>query len=184
LSVNKLTNYGYSVCYKITENASRVKIATAVTNHLLANPQKTIFTQNRDCVSNMLISGAGHGTSQFFTNSNLDVLAAFLDTHLKNTSDVDESKYESQVKEIKLSQNYPNLFNNRTVIKFELPVPGMTSIKIFNVAGKEVSTLINEELSAGHHQIVFDAANLASGEYYYQMRSGDFYQTRIFTLVK
>ena len=131
----------------------------------------------------MLISGAGHGTSQFFTNSNLDVLAAFLDTHLKNTSDVDESKYESQVKEIKLSQNYPNPFNNRTVIKFELPVPGMTSIKIFNVAGKEVSTLINEELSAGHHQIVFDAANLASGEYYYQMRSGDFYQTRIFTLV-
>jgi hypothetical protein len=64
----------------------------------------------------MLISGAGHGTSQFFTNSNLDVLAAFLDTHLKNTSDVDESKYESQVKEIKLSQNYPNPFNNRTVI--------------------------------------------------------------------
>lgn len=72
-----------------------------------------------------------------------------------------------------LSQNYPNPFNPKTRIEFALPKDGNTMIKIFDMSGREMMTLINEFRTAGYYTIDLNASNLASGIYYYKLTSGD-----------
>lgn len=72
--------------------------------------------------------------------------------------------------EFQLTQNYPNPFNPSTQIGFTLPSSGEVSLRVFNIAGQNVSTLINESLNAGAHFVTFDASRLASGVYFYQIR--------------
>ncbi|MFN3873208.1 MAG: T9SS type A sorting domain-containing protein [Ignavibacterium sp.] len=69
----------------------------------------------------------------------------------------------------KLSQNYPNPFNPSTSINFELPKSGYTTLKIYDMLGNEVATLIDKEMTAGQHSVKFNAQNLASGTYLYQL---------------
>src|SRR5574338_191733 len=69
----------------------------------------------------------------------------------------------------KLSQNYPNPFNPSTKISFELPVSGYTTLKVYDMLGNEVATLVQSELTTGTHSVNFNAANLASGTYVYQL---------------
>ena len=70
-----------------------------------------------------------------------------------------------------LEQNYPNPFNPATQINFSLAVDSKVSLKIFNILGQEVSTLLNNNMSAGSHQIMFNAANLPSGVYIYKIEA-------------
>jgi hypothetical protein len=69
----------------------------------------------------------------------------------------------------KLSQNYPNPFNPTTKINFELKASGFTTLKVYDMLGNEVATLVNNELTSGTHSVNFNAANLASGTYVYQL---------------
>ncbi|MFZ1517461.1 MAG: T9SS type A sorting domain-containing protein [Ignavibacteriaceae bacterium] len=69
----------------------------------------------------------------------------------------------------KLSQNYPNPFNPTTKINFELSAAGFTTLKIYDMLGKEVATLVQNELNSGSHSVNFDASSLASGTYMYQL---------------
>jgi len=89
---------------------------------------------------------------------------------------------------INLYQNYPNPFNPVTKIKFDLPfrrgVGGMTSLKIYDITGKEISTLVNEQLSPGTYEVTFDAVNLSSGTYFYKIQDGDFTETKKMLLIK
>ena len=68
-----------------------------------------------------------------------------------------------------LSQNYPNPFNPSTKISFELPQSGYTTLKVYDMLGNEVVTLVQNELTSGNHSVDFNAANLASGTYVYQL---------------
>jgi poly(beta-D-mannuronate) lyase len=83
-----------------------------------------------------------------------------------------------------LCSNYPNPFNPRTNINFMIPRAGKTSVKVLNMLGQEVATLVNGELSAGSHRISFDASHLSSGVYLYQLRAGGFVETRKMVLMK
>jgi len=69
----------------------------------------------------------------------------------------------------KLSQNYPNPFNPSTKISFELPASGYTTLKVYDMLGNEVATLVQNELTSGAHSVNFNAANFASGTYIYQL---------------
>jgi hypothetical protein len=69
----------------------------------------------------------------------------------------------------KLSQNYPNPFNPSTKISFELPMSGYTTLKVYDMLGSEVAVLIDKELNSGSHSVNFNAANLSSGTYIYQL---------------
>ena len=83
-----------------------------------------------------------------------------------------------------LEQNYPNPFNPSTKIDFSLPKQSVVSLKVFNVLGQEVSTLVNATLNAGKHQVTFDAKNLATGLYIYRITAGDFTSVKKMLLVK
>jgi len=84
----------------------------------------------------------------------------------------------------KLSQNYPNPFNPSTHLEFWIPDLGFVSLKVYNVIGKEVKTLVNEIKPAGIYSLEFDGSNLPSGIYYYKIESGDFTQVRKMILLK
>ena len=83
-----------------------------------------------------------------------------------------------------LSQNYPNPFNPTTMIKYSIPKSGNVTLKIFNMLGQEVATLVNQEQNAGNYNISFDASHLASGVYMYRIQSGNFSLTKKMTLLK
>lgn len=80
--------------------------------------------------------------------------------------------------EFTLYQNYPNPFNPTTVISYQLPVSSNVSIKVYDLLGREVSTLVEEYKQAGKYQINFNADGLSSGVYYYQLKTGNFIQTK------
>jgi photosystem II stability/assembly factor-like uncharacterized protein len=91
----------------------------------------------------------------------------------------------SQIPEsFKLWQNYPNPFNPTTTIRFEIPEAGLTSLKIYDVLGNELQTLINEKLNAGVYESVFDGANYSSGVYFYKLASGNYTQVKKMIVVK
>jgi hypothetical protein len=86
--------------------------------------------------------------------------------------------------EYSLSQNYPNPFNPETVIRYSLNENRFTTLKIFNVLGKEMATLVNENQNAGSYSINFNASNLSSGMYFYRIESGTFVATKKMLLIK
>ena len=83
-----------------------------------------------------------------------------------------------------LKQNYPNPFNPSTKISFSLPNAGMTTLKIYDMAGKEVAQLVNGNMNAGTHEFNFDASGLSSGVYFYTLQSGEFMETKKMNLIK
>ena len=86
--------------------------------------------------------------------------------------------------EYSLSQNYPNPFNPATKINFSIPVNGLVTLKIYNVLGKEVMTLINEHKPAGNYGAEFNGANLSSGIYFFRMETGEFVDVKRMMLIK
>lgn len=83
-----------------------------------------------------------------------------------------------------LDQNYPNPFNPSTRIQFSINNTESVSLKVFDVLGNEVATLVNEELTPGIYQYDFDASNLSSGVYYYKLQAGSFTETKKMILVR
>ncbi|MFA5404095.1 MAG: T9SS type A sorting domain-containing protein [Ignavibacteria bacterium] len=96
-----------------------------------------------------------------------------------------ESNQNSRVpKEFNLNQNYPNPFNPETVISFDLPKSGFVSLKVYNILGEEVATLLNETKTAGSYNVNFDGSSFSSGMYYYTLESNGFASTKKMLLVK
>ncbi|MDW7680195.1 MAG: T9SS type A sorting domain-containing protein, partial [bacterium] len=85
---------------------------------------------------------------------------------------------------IQLFQNYPNPFNPTTTIRFALPYSSKVKLDILNMLGQKVTTLLNEQRSAGVHQLTFDAAGLPSGIYLYRLQAGSYVQTRKILLIR
>jgi len=83
-----------------------------------------------------------------------------------------------------LSQNYPNPFNPRTVISFQLPAVSDVMLKVYDVTGKEVATLVNERLQAGTYETTFDGSGLNSGVYFYRLSTLDFTETKRMIMIK
>ena len=83
-----------------------------------------------------------------------------------------------------LSQNYPNPFNPTTIINYELPISGFVSLKVFDILGREIAVLVNEERSPGIYQVELSSENLSSGIYFYTLNSGAFSKTRKMTVIK
>jgi hypothetical protein len=118
-------------------------------------------------------------------------------THIGSTFWVDDLSFGSagtptDVKEFgngaptafALDQNYPNPFNPSTKIQFEIPDARFVTLKVYNLLGQEVATLINGQLEAGRYRAEFDARNLPSGTYLYRLQAGDFSEAKKMTVLK
>ena len=86
--------------------------------------------------------------------------------------------------EYTLKQNYPNPFNPATRIKYQIPDAGLVSLKVYNLLGEVVATLVNEEKSAGTYAVEFDATGIPSGIYFYKLQAGSFIETKKMVLLK
>ncbi len=84
----------------------------------------------------------------------------------------------------KLKQNYPNPFNPTTIVGFEIPEKANVRLSILNILGEEIRVLLNEEKESGHHSIGFNASDLPSGVYFYQLRTGSFVETKKMVLLR
>ncbi len=87
-------------------------------------------------------------------------------------------------KNFMLSQNYPNPFNPATTISFQIPKSSFVTLKVYDVLGREVASLINEQKSPGTYSVNFNASNLSSGMYLYRLQAGDFVETKKLVLLK
>ena len=86
--------------------------------------------------------------------------------------------------EFSLEQNYPNPFNPSTSIQYRVSSISNVSLKVYDVLGNEVATLVNEEKPAGSYEVKFDAAGLSSGIYFYKLQTGSFVETKKMILLK
>ena len=101
-----------------------------------------------------------------------------------NVSGIAEENYQQIPENISLSQNYPNPFNPTTTIEYSILQAGVVTIKIYDILGREVTTLVNEEKQRGNHVVKFNASNLSSGIYLYRLQAGSFVETKKMIVVK
>lgn len=133
------------------------------------------------------------GSKKLFLARNIGILgsgksywidsAKVNDTIFSNMTDVKVNN-EPIKSEFVLHQNYPNPFNPKTSINYSIPKSCFVSIKIYDVTGREIASLVNEEKLSGNYKVSFNAANLSSGIYFYQMKVPKFTQTKKMLFVK
>jgi len=87
-------------------------------------------------------------------------------------------------REYKLFQNYPNPFNPATILRFQVPANGNVKIIIYDILGREITTLVNDELKPGLYETAWYAGNFASGIYYYKLISGNYSETKKMVLIR
>ncbi|MCX6120982.1 MAG: T9SS type A sorting domain-containing protein [Ignavibacteriales bacterium] len=101
---------------------------------------------------------------------------------VSNVNDVEETLLEPT--KFFLAQNYPNPFNPSTLIRFQIPHSEFVTLKIFDLLGRELATLVNEDLNLGRYEKILNGGKLASGVYIYRIQAGSFVQTRKLLLIK
>jgi hypothetical protein len=90
----------------------------------------------------------------------------------------------SSVNSYSLSNNYPNPFNPSTTFRYSIPTQSKVIIKVYDMLGNEIATLMDEEKSVGTYELTWNAASLSSGIYFYQLKAGDFVNTKKMILLK
>jgi hypothetical protein len=108
---------------------------------------------------------------------------AWWENKFNEISIITHKKY-NLIQVFNLHQNYPNPFNPTTSIDFDLPKTSEVTLKIFNVLGEEMTTLVSDRLSAGNYSYEWDASNMASGIYLYRLKAGDFVETKEMILMR
>ncbi len=83
-----------------------------------------------------------------------------------------------------MKQNYPNPFNPSTTISWQSPISSHQTLKVYDILGNEVATLVDEYREAGRYEIIFDGSGIASGLYIYQLRTDNFLSTKKMLMIK
>lgn len=97
---------------------------------------------------------------------------------------VDENGVKQMPLTYRLYQNYPNPFNPSTTIQFDIPKQSKVTLKIIDMLGREVATLVDENLQPGEHKVIFDTGKLPSGVYFYRLQAEEFTATKKLMLLK
>lgn len=166
------------------ENRFRYQPAQGATTMFFSwnlSPEITGLVQDliNGTIVNVPISGIG--TYQIINFDTIDRLKLFI-YYSNIISDIEENPGKPD--KYNLNQNYPNPFNPNTIISWQIPVSGWQTLKIFDILGDEVATLVDEYRSAGSYEIEFNATSLPGGVYFYQLISGSFIQTNKMVLLK
>lgn len=99
-------------------------------------------------------------------------------------ADIGNNLIESTPQTFELNNNYPNPFNPSTKISYSIPKQSRVTLKVYDLIGNEVSTLVSEEMAAGNYEFEFDASKLGSGVYLYKLQAGNFIETKKMILLK
>jgi len=97
---------------------------------------------------------------------------------------VEETSFSESITTYILEQNYPNPFNPNTKIKYSVPQSSYITIKVFDILGNDIVTLVNTEKPVGIYEVEFDATTLTSGVYFYRLQAGSFVETKKMILAK
>ena len=136
---------------------------------------------------NTLATGAFYGEKVWIdmdVTLTLDSYFDFFSTGLAKRTRWVEPDMTPLPEKYTLHQNYPNPFNPNTTIAYDLPEEGMVTIRIYNMVGQEVATLVNNRQEAGRYKVVFNAENRSSGIYFVMMHSGSFQSVKKMVLIK
>ncbi len=166
-----------------TKDTVIVNITTSLSSGILnfgSNPKVIVGPTT---ITGPLTNAKGNPTLQVsvFTSDNSHLYAA---SAIKSLVVVGVENPQELPKSFALNQNYPNPFNPSTVISYDLPVKGDVTLKIYDVLGREVATLVNEKQNAGSYKVTFNASKLSSGVYFYQLQAGSFSSVKKLILMK
>ncbi len=100
------------------------------------------------------------------------------------TVDIDDDTGLPLPQQTSLSQNYPNPFNASTIIKYELPKQSQVTVDVYDILGRRVASLVDDDQVAGYHQVIWSAEDVASGVYFYKIQAGEYIETKKMMLVK
>lgn len=135
--------------------------------------------------SNYILEGSlGQVGVDLITNTSHKMESGFWYVYYRDAIVAVEDKEQILPMVFDLKQNYPNPFNPSTIIKFAVPERSMVQIKIYDILGGELVTLINEEMERGWYEKTFNASGYASGMYIYRMQAGNYVSTKKMLLVK
>ncbi|MBN2001517.1 endo-1,4-beta-xylanase [candidate division KSB1 bacterium] len=160
----------------------------------MSGHQSSEFRRNPEANSFLFLmpdtteAGSGDYTYNYSSQPSLlsrggiDVLGSFSIGMFKPSVDVVQT--ENKPAKFRLNQNYPNPFNTVTSIKYTISSRQFVTLKIYNILGKELDTLVNDVKPAGEYKINFDASGLSSGVYFYTLHAGSFVQTKKLMVLK
>jgi len=149
-------------------------VSVSKSNSKVGTDYYCYMTCNKDSIPGSYVNGVGNGESlsqYWFMKAKVSFVSV-------NTISTEVPATYS------LSQNYPNPFNPTTNIKFAVSKAGFVNLKVYDLAGREISSLVNENLSAGTYSYTFDASKLSSGIYFYTLKANDFSETKKMMLIK
>ncbi|MDP3150716.1 MAG: T9SS type A sorting domain-containing protein [Ignavibacteria bacterium] len=208
--LNENSDFTYSVEYGVTDSALatqalqngenvkfKVELIDAATNQIINTFDNVTYTKDFLQKYNSLayqVNTEAIGTmnvklrlvADHTGEANYQINNSFVEDEIiaKKGFKVINLKNELQIKDYALAQNYPNPFNPATTITYQLPKSGSVTLKIFDILGNEVKTLVNEQKEMGRYTVQFDASSLASGMYVYQLRANDYTSTKKMMLLK
>ncbi|MBS4034201.1 MAG: T9SS type A sorting domain-containing protein [Ignavibacterium sp.] len=152
-------------------------------DEVLLYPFNTGFADSLDLLGIDYVFESFNGTHTSESLKRVPIALRFLDSVINPVTGVFPA-CSNIISNFNLSQNYPNPFNPTTTIKYSIPKLNFVTIKIYNVLGIEVATLVNEEQTVGTYELNWNAANLPSGVYFYQLRAGNYVETKKMILLR
>ena len=156
------------------------KVRVVLTNFDWAQTDSVFMNTNP-----FVLPSLKNGTHKVYLNSN-----SYIDLPIKsapgaNLADNFQKENNSgKTEKLSVEQNYPNPFNPATTINYTIESAGKVELRVYDILGREVMTLVNEIQDAGSHSVLFNAANLSSGVYFYRINSGSFSIVKKMLLVK
>lgn len=185
---SEVNNVGFEVIRSSSKEGNFLEISSYLNNSNLVSLGNSNIRQEYFFIDTQVISGQSYWYKLIDVDINgIKTLHGPISVFLPSEGKEIESTSFIIPEEFALFQNYPNPFNPSTTIDFDLPKTSQVSLKIFNILGEEVATLVSDRLTAGNYSYNWDAsrsAGMASGIYLYRLQAGDFVETRKMVLMR
>ncbi len=167
---NGTSNIAIEICFNNSSYTSNSTVNSTANSSSQNKHQHSDLSSGDGCTA---ITSAG---SSYTARPNISLTFNILNEAGNNNNGI-PTRYE-------LAQNYPNPFNPATKINYAIPKQGLVTMKIYDVLGREIASLVNEVMQPGYYTVDFDASHLASGVYFYKLESGSFSEVKRMMLIK